>query len=216
MYIIFIYKKTRLVQASFFKVTDILFSNQSFRVIPFFSSKFQVPTLLPEQATVSHHDHGLWFHQSACAAPHHTRPEAPRRHRTSACVLPSPPTLARRSPTKIRAAIQERAAGHRASPTGGWLRAAARSGWMEFEAMKRRELLELCRQHGLATRGSKADLAASLAGAISVRSPKRSLLPLCAVLPIADNFRPPVLFWGKTTLSERDFRGENPVKKEHF
>lgn len=87
---------------------------------------------------------------------------------------------------------------------------------MEFEAMKRRELLELCRQHGLATRGSKADLAASLAGAISVRSPKRSLLPLCAVLPIADNFRPPVLFWGKTTLSERDFRGKNLVKKEHF
>ncbi|CAN6335660.1 unnamed protein product [Urochloa humidicola] len=38
---------------------------------------------------------------------------------------------------------------------------------MEFAAMKRRELLELCRQHGLATRGSKADLAATLAGAIS-------------------------------------------------
>jgi len=38
---------------------------------------------------------------------------------------------------------------------------------MEFTAMKRRELLELCRQHGLATRGSKADLAAGIAGAIS-------------------------------------------------
>nr|CAB3463177.1 unnamed protein product [Digitaria exilis] len=38
---------------------------------------------------------------------------------------------------------------------------------MELAAMKRRELLELCRQHGLGTRGSKADLAVSLAGAIS-------------------------------------------------
>jgi hypothetical protein len=39
---------------------------------------------------------------------------------------------------------------------------------MEFAAMKRRDLLELCRQHGLAIRGSKADLAAVLAGALSV------------------------------------------------
>nr|CAB3459484.1 unnamed protein product [Digitaria exilis] len=44
---------------------------------------------------------------------------------------------------------------------------AAPRGGMEFAAMKRRELLELCRQHGLGTRGSKADLAVSLAGAIS-------------------------------------------------
>ncbi|OEL29234.1 hypothetical protein BAE44_0009747 [Dichanthelium oligosanthes] len=38
---------------------------------------------------------------------------------------------------------------------------------MEFPAMKRRDLLELCRQYGIGTRGSKADLAASLAGAFS-------------------------------------------------
>ncbi|CAL4896748.1 unnamed protein product [Urochloa decumbens] len=47
------------------------------------------------------------------------------------------------------------------------MRRGAGRGGMEFAEMKRRELLELCRQHGLATRGSKADLAASLAGAIS-------------------------------------------------
>ncbi|CAD6268294.1 unnamed protein product [Miscanthus lutarioriparius] len=40
---------------------------------------------------------------------------------------------------------------------------------MEFAAMKRRGLLELCRQHGLATRGSKADLAAGLAGVLSLQ-----------------------------------------------
>ncbi|CAD6270429.1 unnamed protein product [Miscanthus lutarioriparius] len=40
---------------------------------------------------------------------------------------------------------------------------------MEFAAMKWRDLLELCRQHGLATRGSKADLAAGLAGALSLQ-----------------------------------------------
>ncbi|CAL4911418.1 unnamed protein product [Urochloa decumbens] len=49
----------------------------------------------------------------------------------------------------------------------GAMRRGAGRGGMEFAEMKRRELLELCRQHGLATRGSKADLAASLAGAIS-------------------------------------------------
>lgn len=37
--------------------------------------------------------------------------------------------------------------------------------------MKRRDLLELCRQHGLAIRGSKADLAAVLAGALSLQGP---------------------------------------------
>jgi hypothetical protein len=46
---------------------------------------------------------------------------------------------------------------------------------MEFAAMKRRDLLDLCRQHGLATRGSKADLAAGLAGALSVRPHPKTL-----------------------------------------
>ncbi|PUZ63093.1 hypothetical protein GQ55_3G040300 [Panicum hallii var. hallii] len=67
---------------------------------------------------------------------------------------PSRPLLPYQNPS-ILAAIQERP-GPRLS-----------GGWMEFTAMKRRELLDICRQHGLATRGSKADLAASLAGAIS-------------------------------------------------
>lgn len=40
-------------------------------------------------------------------------------------------------------------------------------GGMEYAAMKRRDLRELCRQHGLATRGLKADLAARIAGALS-------------------------------------------------
>ncbi|KAL6905566.1 hypothetical protein ACP4OV_003167 [Aristida adscensionis] len=38
---------------------------------------------------------------------------------------------------------------------------------MDFARMKRRELQELCSRHGLAARGSKADLAAGLAGALS-------------------------------------------------
>ncbi|KAL6641827.1 hypothetical protein ACP70R_020008 [Stipagrostis hirtigluma subsp. patula] len=38
---------------------------------------------------------------------------------------------------------------------------------MDFTKMKRRELQDLCRRHGLAARGSKADLAAGLAGALS-------------------------------------------------
>ncbi|XP_062203012.1 uncharacterized protein LOC133905273 [Phragmites australis] len=38
---------------------------------------------------------------------------------------------------------------------------------MDFAKMKRRELQALCGQHGLAARGSNADLAASLAGALS-------------------------------------------------
>jgi hypothetical protein len=53
---------------------------------------------------------------------------------------------------------------------------------MEFAAMKRRDLLELCRQHGLATLGSKADLAAGLAGALLVRLPPKP----CVFLALAD------------------------------
>jgi hypothetical protein len=53
---------------------------------------------------------------------------------------------------------------------------------MEFAAMNRRDLLELCRQHGLATLGSKADLAAGLAGALLVRLPPKP----CVFLALAD------------------------------
>lgn len=91
---------------------------------------------------------------------------------------------------------------------------AARSGGMEFAAMKRRELLELCRQHGLATRGSKADLAASLAGAISVRPPKPSLLPLgpahCRKLQIA------CLFGEKLYCQKEALPKKKSCQKEYF
>jgi hypothetical protein len=98
---------------------------------------------------------------------------------------PSRPLLPYQNPS-ILAAIQERP-GPRLS-----------GGWMEFTAMKRRELLDLCRQHGLATRGSKADLAASLAGAISVRPPKPSLLPLCSPMQKVSDCL--TVYWGKNYI----------------
>jgi hypothetical protein len=49
---------------------------------------------------------------------------------------------------------------------------------MDLAGMKRWELQVLCVEHGLTARGSKADHATSLAGALSVRTHTRNRAPL--------------------------------------
>ena len=145
-----------------------------FQTLPVFVFQFNPPSPGSLRLGGKNHDHGPPVPPVSLrntAAPHVSRGAAPRHvHQgvePTTASLPAaliPPPLPRCSPTKRR---------FRRDPDPN-----LSGGWMEFSAMKRRELLELCRQHGLATRGSKADLAASLAGAISVRPSKPSLLTL--------------------------------------